>query len=183
MENGFQSHSWLPSPIKKRSLTLLTWFGAFVSTTFPWMPSQRLLPCLSRVVMTQLTWILVDPNGSGSWMPSRAIVRSKWPSRPAKKWRLLAPIIQSTRITWCLLVLSMALSHFFIFIHDMDSTWKGLTKTRDVVIDAKTGIRIIVDGIFSWAPTFEDFIKYLTCQLQVFLSQNPPLSLKKCLFS
>ena len=73
--------------------------------------------------------------------------------------------------------------HIWFFIHDMDSTWKGLAKTKGITIDARTGTRIIVDNIFSWAPTFEDFIKYLTCQLQVFLSQNPPLSLKKCLFS
>ena len=32
------------------------------------------------------------------------------------------------------------------------------------------------------APTFDDFIKCLTCQLQVCLSQNLSLSLKKCLF-
>ena len=41
------------------------------------------------------------------------------------------------------------------FIHDMDSTWKGLAKTRGIVIDAKTGTgtstRIIVGDIFSWA--------------------------------
>ena len=64
----------------------------------------------------------------------------------------------------------------------MDATWKGLATTRGIVIDARTGTRIIVDDIFSWAPTFEAFIKYLTCQLQVCLSQNLSLSLKKCLF-
>ena len=71
---------------------------------------------------------------------------------------------------------------FIIFIHDMDATWKGLATTRGIVMDARTGTRIIVDDIFSWAPTFEAFIKYLTCQLQVCLSQNLSLSLKKCLF-
>ena len=39
-----------------------------------------------------------------------------------------------------------------------------------------------MDDIFSWAPIFDDFIKYLTCQLEVCMSQNLSLSLKKCLF-
>ena len=66
---------------------------------------------------------------------------------------------------------------FVIFIYDMDATWKGLATYRGIVIDAKTGTRIIVDDIFSWAPTFDDFIKYLTCQQQVCLSQNLSLYL------
>ena len=71
---------------------------------------------------------------------------------------------------------------FVIFIHDMDATWKGFATSGGIVIDAKTGTRITVDNIFSWAPTFDDFIKYLTCQLQVCLSQNLSWSLKKRLF-
>ena len=71
---------------------------------------------------------------------------------------------------------------FIIFIHDMDATWKDLARTKGIVFDVRTGTRIIVDDIFSWAPTFEDFIKYLECQLEVCLSQNLSLSLKKCLF-
>ena len=69
---------------------------------------------------------------------------------------------------------------FVIFIYDMDATWKGLATYRGIVIDAKTGTRIIVDNICNCAPTFYDFIKYLTCQLHVCLSQNLSLSLKKC---
>ena len=71
---------------------------------------------------------------------------------------------------------------FVIFIHGMDATWKEFATSRGIIIDARTGTRIIVDDIFSWAPTFDDFIKYLTCQLQVCLSQNLSLSLKTCLF-
>ena len=71
---------------------------------------------------------------------------------------------------------------FIVFIHDMESTWKGVATTRGIVIDAKTGMRLIVDEIYSWDHSFEDFIEYLKCQLDVCLSQNISLSLKKCLF-
>ena len=50
------------------------------------------------------------------------------------------------------------------------------------MFNLRTGTRIIVDDIFSWAPTFELFIEYLECQLEVCMSQNLSLSLKKCLF-
>ena len=71
---------------------------------------------------------------------------------------------------------------FVIFIHDMDVTWNDLARTKGIVFNCGTGIRFIVDDIFSWAPTFEIFIKYLECQLEVCMSQNLSLSLKKCLF-
>ena len=71
---------------------------------------------------------------------------------------------------------------FSVFNHDMDETWRDLAMERGVVFDAATGTRIIVDDVFSWAPTFDAFIKYLICQLDVCLSQNLSLSLKKCLF-
>ena len=71
---------------------------------------------------------------------------------------------------------------FVIFIHDMDVTWNNLARTKGIVFNRGTGTRIIVDDIFSWAPTFEIFIKYLECQLEVCMSQNLSLSLKKCLF-
>ena len=71
---------------------------------------------------------------------------------------------------------------FIVFIHDLDSTWKELARSRGIVLDAKAGTKIIVDDIFSWARTFDEFIAYLTCQLQVCLSQNLPLSLKKSFF-
>ena len=71
---------------------------------------------------------------------------------------------------------------FIVFIHDMDATWKDLARSRGIIICDKLGTRIIVDDIFSWAPTFEDFIAYLKCQLDVCLAQNLSLSLKKSLF-
>ena len=71
---------------------------------------------------------------------------------------------------------------FIVFIHDMDATWKELAKREGVVLNDGIGTRIIVDDIFSWAPTFDVFIKYLECQLKVCMSQNLSLSLKKCLF-
>ena len=42
---------------------------------------------------------------------------------------------------------------FIPFIHDMDSTWKALAISRGVVFDPATGTRIIMDDIFSLAPT------------------------------
>ena len=67
---------------------------------------------------------------------------------------------------------------FIVFIHDMDSTWKGVAATRGIIIYAKTGTRLIVDEIYSWDRYFEEFIEYLKCQLDVCLSQNLSLSLK-----
>ena len=52
---------------------------------------------------------------------------------------------------------------FIIFIHGMDATWKESASERGIVFDPSTGTRIIVDDMFSWAPTFESFIKYLKC--------------------
>ena len=72
--------------------------------------------------------------------------------------------------------------YFCMFIHDMDETWNDLARTRGIVFDLGTGTRIIVDDILSWASTFEIFIKYLECQLEVCMPQNLSLSLKTCLF-
>ena len=71
---------------------------------------------------------------------------------------------------------------FIIFIYDLDSTWKSLAESRGLTIDETLTTRIIVDDIFSWAKTFDEFIHYLTCQLDVCLSQNLSLSLKKSFF-
>jgi len=67
-------------------------------------------------------------------------------------------------------------------MHDLDSTWKTLACSRKMIIDDTQGTKIIVDDILSWAKTFNDFIQYLTCQLDVCLSQNLSLSLKKSFF-
>ena len=69
---------------------------------------------------------------------------------------------------------------FIVFMHDLDSTWKALAISRQLTIDETQNTKIIVDDIFSWAKTFCDFIRYLTCQLDVCLSQN--LSLFKKVF-
>ena len=71
---------------------------------------------------------------------------------------------------------------FIVFIHDLDSTWKELARSRGTVLDATDSTKIIVDDTFSWARTFDKCIAYLTCQLQVSLSQNLSLSLKKSFF-
>lgn len=71
---------------------------------------------------------------------------------------------------------------FIIFIHDMDVSWKQLATDKGLTIDERTNTNIIVDDIFSWAPTFEEAIKYLECQLQACMAQNLSLSLKKSFF-
>ena len=71
---------------------------------------------------------------------------------------------------------------FIVLVHDTDSTWKVVAATRGIVIDSKTGTRLIVDDIYIWDCSFEEFIEYLKCRLYVCLSQNLSLSLKKCLF-
>ena len=72
---------------------------------------------------------------------------------------------------------------FIIFVHDMDGTWKAVAATRGLDLSSgKIGTRIIVDDIFSWADTFENFLAYLRCQLEVCRSHNLSLSLKKSLF-
>ena len=72
---------------------------------------------------------------------------------------------------------------FIVFIHDLDSTWKSLAHERGISINEKTNTNIIVDEIFSWAPTFEKAIEYLKCQLDVCISQNLSLSLKNASYS
>ena len=67
---------------------------------------------------------------------------------------------------------------FIVFIHDMNSTWNELARRRGLTLDTGTNTRVIIDDIFSWAQTFDDFLTYLECQLKVCLSQNLSLSQK-----
>ena len=71
---------------------------------------------------------------------------------------------------------------FIVFIHDLDSTWQDLAHNRGVIFYVKTCTTIIVDDIFSWAPSFEVAMTYMAYQFQVYLSENLLLFLKKCLF-
>ena len=71
---------------------------------------------------------------------------------------------------------------FIVFIHDLDSTWKALAVKRGLLIDDSLNTKIIVDNIFSWAKTFDAFIQYFTCQLDICITQNLSLSLKKSFF-
>ena len=64
----------------------------------------------------------------------------------------------------------------------MYQTWKEVATSHGISIDAQKNTTIIIDDIFSWAPTFELVVKYLECQLQVCQSQNLSLLLKKSLF-
>ena len=52
---------------------------------------------------------------------------------------------------------------FIFFIHDMESTRKGVSATRGIVVDAQTSMRLIVEEIYSWARSIEDFIDPQVC--------------------
>ena len=71
---------------------------------------------------------------------------------------------------------------FIVFINEVDTTWNDMARSSGIHMYDVLNTRIIVDGIFSWAPTFCNFIRYLECQLKVCMSQNLSLLLKKCLF-
>ena len=71
---------------------------------------------------------------------------------------------------------------FIIFIHDMNTTWKEVARSHGIVLNASCNTRIIIDDIFSWAPTFDIAMQYLECQLQVCHAQRLSLSLKNSLF-
>eukprot|EP00956_Cyclotella_meneghiniana_P037713 scaffold143282_cov76-Cyclotella_meneghiniana.AAC.4 len=71
---------------------------------------------------------------------------------------------------------------FIQFMHDMDSRWKEIAEAAGITIDEDTNSRLIVDDIFSHAPTFDAFLGYLECQLQVCLAQNLSLKLEKCIW-
>ena len=71
---------------------------------------------------------------------------------------------------------------FIDFIHDLDSIWKTLAYSRNMIIDDTQGTKIIVHNILSWVKTFKDLFQYLTCQLDVCLLPNMSLSLKQRFF-
>jgi hypothetical protein len=69
---------------------------------------------------------------------------------------------------------------FIIFIHNVDSQWKALAKSLDVVINNNTNTKIIIDNIFSWWGTFLGMaLLYMECQLRVYQSYRLSLSLRK----
>jgi hypothetical protein len=68
---------------------------------------------------------------------------------------------------------------FIAFIHDVDGTWKNLTRHNGITIDKDTNTNIIVDNILSYAKTLPITFRYMECQLRVTQSQNLSLSLKK----
>ena len=54
---------------------------------------------------------------------------------------------------------------FIAFNRDLDSTWKKLACSHKMIIDDTQNSTLIVDNIFSWSKTVDDFIKYLSYQL------------------
>jgi len=71
---------------------------------------------------------------------------------------------------------------FIVFIHDLNGTWKALVYDRHLTIDNTLNTKIIIDDFSSWAKTWDEFIIYFTYQLDVCMSQNLSLSLKKSFF-
>ena len=50
---------------------------------------------------------------------------------------------------------------FIAFIHDVDATWKDLTRSCGLTIDEDLNTNVIVDDILSWAPTLRKALLYL----------------------
>ena len=71
---------------------------------------------------------------------------------------------------------------FIIFIQDMNQRWQEVETSRGMTMDAATNEKIIIDDIFSLAPTLKLALKYLRCQLEVCRAQNISLSLKTSFF-
>ena len=70
-------------------------------------------------------------------------------------------------------------STFIAFIHDMDATWKDLTRSCGLTIDEDLNTNVILEDILSWAATLKKALLYMECQLRVAQSQNLSLSLRK----
>ena len=70
-------------------------------------------------------------------------------------------------------------STFIAFIHDMDATWKDLTRSCGLTIDKDLNTNVILEDILSWAATLKKALLYMECQLRVSQSQNLSLSLRK----
>ena len=150
---------------------------------------QKPLLCPSHTATKLLGNPLEVPGGGGCSTPSLVTTRFASPSHPRLNWHFQAQTAQSILIRLCHLAMLMELTMiinghiiFIVFIHDLNSTWQELAHNRGIVFDAKTGTTIIVDDIFSWAPTFETAVAYMACHFQVCQSQNLSLSLQRCLF-
>jgi hypothetical protein len=68
---------------------------------------------------------------------------------------------------------------FITFIHDVDSSWKELARSCDILINKDTNTNSIVDNIISWDKSLQIALVYMECQLKICQSQNLSLSLKK----
>ncbi len=71
------------------------------------------------------------------------------------------------------------LAIFIAFVHDGDSSWKELARSYGISIDKDTNTNIIVEDILSWAKSLQIVLIDMECQLNMCLSQNLSLSLKK----
>ena len=68
---------------------------------------------------------------------------------------------------------------FIMFMHDMNVTWQDVACATGITINANTNTNLIVDDCFSWASNLDTSFTYMESQLQVCLSQNLSLNLKK----
>ena len=73
-------------------------------------------------------------------------------------------------------------STFTIIIQDLNSTWQQLAESLGVEIGEDNNTRPIIDDLFSFTTTFQNFLIYLESQLRVSRSQNLSLNMKKCFF-
>ena len=52
---------------------------------------------------------------------------------------------------------------FIAFIHNLDSTWKDLARSLELMIDKDTNTNIIVNNILSWAKTLISALLCMEC--------------------
>ena len=178
MVNGFPSHFWSPSLIRRIPLTLRNFFGGFVLITLLLTLLPKSLLCLSHVVIhlfglscrgSKWKWLMDAISGYNQ-------IRFSKSSR--EKLAFSGP--NCTNYTYYVMpfVPINGPVILIVLIHDMESTWKEVSATRGIVIDAKNGTRLIVDDIYIWGRYFQGLIEHLKCQLDVCLYQNILLSLK-----
>ncbi len=58
---------------------------------------------------------------------------------------------------------------FVTMIHDVDSVWKEEAESRGIQVDRGVGTTIIIDDILNWAKNFDLALRYIECQLRVFI--------------
>ena len=153
--------------------------------------------CVNYIPLNQITRIIAYPIPRCDLSVSLAFGDGKWfwlmdapqgyhqlrvEKNSQEKLAFAGP--NATKFTWNVMPFGPVNGPpiFIMFMHDMNGTWQDVARDAGVTIDANTNTNLIVDDCFSWASDLDTAFKYMECQLQVCLSQNLSLNLKKCHF-